>query len=62
MQTVMDENVRRSAELEQIKAESEARLLALELRVSQVQSYVLQLQITMMGSGSSAVPQRKHSA
>lgn len=62
MQVVMDEEVRRSAELQQTKAESEARLLALEARVSQIQSNVLYLQNTMMSPGSSAVPQRKHNA
>lgn len=62
MQAVMDEDVRRSAELQQTKAESDARLLALEARVSQIHSHVLYLQNTMMSSGSSAVPQRKHNA
>jgi hypothetical protein len=62
MQTVMDEEVRRSAELQRTQAESEARLLALEARVSQIQLQVLQFQNTIMSSGSSAVPQRKHNA
>ncbi|KIM45942.1 hypothetical protein M413DRAFT_440998 [Hebeloma cylindrosporum] len=68
MQTVMDEDVRRSAELQRNKAESDARLLALEARVSQIQSHVLHLQHiqdTIMSSDSSAVPsvpQRKHKA
>lgn len=62
MQTVMDEEVRRSAELQQTQAESEARLLALEARVSQIHSNVFQFQNTIMSSGSSTVPQRKHNA
>lgn len=62
MQTVMDEEVRRSAELQQTQAESEARLLALEARVSQIHSNVLQFQNTIMSSSSSTVPQRKHNA
>jgi len=62
MQTVMDEEVRRGAELQRIQAESEARLLALEARVSQIHLHVLQLQNTITSSSSSAVPQRKHHA
>jgi len=65
IQTIMDENIRRNAELQQTKMESELRLLALEARVSQIQSQVLQLQNiqnAVMSSGSSVTPQRKHSA
>ena len=65
IQTVMDENIRRNAELQQTKTESELRLLALEARVSQIQSQVLQLQNiqnAVMSSGSSVAPQSKRSA
>ena len=64
MQTVVDEEVKRSAEFERTKAESEARILAIEARVSQIQSHVLLLQNVVISSGSvtPAVFQRKQKA